>query len=243
VSTSTEPLLQARELTFAYKRQMALRGVSIEVGEGEAVAVVGANGAGKSTFARVVAGLAKPRSGEVMFAGSLASGLKPDQVVHLGMALVPEGRALFSRLTVRENILLGAYTRRHVSETALLSELEGLFPEIFERLTARAGTLSGGQQQMLAIARALSSQPRLVIIDEPTMGLAPTIVQRVAAIVRRLRSERGMSILLLDQRRTLAQLCDCRGYVIRSGEIQAEVAVGHWDDEDTARHYMAGHQP
>jgi branched-chain amino acid transport system ATP-binding protein len=232
--------MEVEGLEVAYGGRLALRGASLRVGEGESVAVVGANGAGKSTMARALAGLISPERGRVTINGRDTAGRKPDQIVREGLALVPEGRGLFVNLTVRENLLLGAYTRgRHVQDSDVFAQFESYFPEILSHLDVRAGMLSGGQQQMVAIARALMSSPRLLMLDEPTMGLAPRIVSRLATIIAELREDRGMSVLLFDQRRTLPQLIGCRGYILRSGEIRAEVPAGGWEHDSLAEHYLA----
>lgn len=234
------PIIEVNGLDVAYSGQRALRGVSLQVLEGESVAVIGANGAGKSTMAKALAGLVRPTRGKVTINGQSAAGRRPDEIVREGLALVPEGRGLFANLSVRENLLLGAYTRgRHLQDSEVFAEFEAYFPEVLNHLDVRAGALSGGQQQMVAIARALMSSPRLLVLDEPTMGLAPRIVSRVGAIVDKLQAERGMSVLLFDQRRTLPQLIGCRGYILRSGEMRAEVPAGGWEHSSLAEHYMA----
>jgi branched-chain amino acid transport system ATP-binding protein len=232
-------LLSVSDLTVRYSGQPALRGVSLAIGAGESVGVVGANGAGKSTLARTIAGLIRPAAGEVTSGGVRLTGMRADKVVRQGVAFVPEGRALFTRLTVLDNLLLGGYTLPGVTEASALAHIGALFPELLDRKQVRAGQLSGGQQQMLAIARALMSKPRLLILDEPTMGLAPIVITRLATALTQLREQEGLSVLTLDQRRVLAQRLDSRGYILRGGCVVAEVERGQWDDPDLAQHYMA----
>jgi branched-chain amino acid transport system ATP-binding protein len=239
VPTSTDALLAVSDLSVNYSGQPALRSVSVAVGEGESVGVVGANGAGKSTLARAIAGLVRPAGGQVSSHGVTLTGMRADKVVRHGVAFVPEGRALFTRLTVLDNMLLGGYTLPGTSEAVALAHVEGLFPELLDRKLVRAGQLSGGQQQMLAIARALMSKPRLLILDEPTMGLAPIIITRLANALNQLREQEGLAVLILDQRRTLAERLEARGYILRGGRVVAEVGRGQWDDPALAQHYMA----
>jgi branched-chain amino acid transport system ATP-binding protein len=239
VPTSTDGLLAVSDLSVNYSGQPALRSVSVAIGEGESVGIVGANGAGKSTLARAIAGLIRPAGGRVSSDGVTLTGLRPDKVVQRGVAFVPEGRALFTRLTVLDNLLLGGYTLPETTEATALEHIGGLFPELLDRKLLRAGQLSGGQQQMLAIARALMSRPRLLILDEPTMGLAPIIITRLAVALTRLREQEGLAVLVLDQRRTLAQRLDARGYILRGGRVVAEVGQGQWDAPALAQHYMA----
>jgi branched-chain amino acid transport system ATP-binding protein len=239
VPTLTDGLLTVTDLSVHYSGQPALRSVNIAVAAGECVSIVGANGAGKSTLARTIAGLVRPAGGQVSSEGVTLTGMRADKVVRCGLAFVPEGRALFTRLTVLDNLLLGGYTKPETSEATALDHLGELFPELVERKFLRAGQLSGGQQQMLAIARALMSRPRLLILDEPTMGLAPTIIGRLAAALTQLREEEGLSVLVLDQRRTLAERLNARGYILRGGRIVASVTQGQWDDPGLAQHYMA----
>ena len=213
-------LLSIHDLEARYGPIVALRGVSIEVEEGELVALVGSNGAGKTTTLAVIAGLRRSAGGSVTFAGAPLLGRAPEDVARLGIAMVPENRGIFPTLTVAENLRLGAYLRRDAAAVrADLGRLQERFPVIGERRDQPAGTLSGGEQQQLAIARALLSRPRLLMLDEPSLGLAPTLVDRVFELVSELHRE-GVTILLVEQnvRRTL-QVAD-RAYLLRTGRVE-----------------------
>jgi branched-chain amino acid transport system ATP-binding protein len=216
-------LLEVRGLTARYGPVVAVREASFEVEEGEIVSLLGANGAGKTTTLASIVGLVAGREGSIRFAGGDIRGLAPEAIVRRGIGLVPEGRRPFSSLTVGENLLLGAAA--HGGDRAAVSgdreRLLGLFPVLRERLDRPAGLLSGGEQQQLAIARALMSRPRLLLLDEPTLGLAPKLVQLTFELIRRLRDEEGLTVLLVEQNVHQAlDLCD-RAYVLRSGRIEA----------------------
>ena len=215
-------LLSVEHLEARYGAIVALRDVSIEVGEGELVALVGSNGAGKTTTLSCIAGLQRASQGTVTFDGARLTGRSPEDIARLGMAMVPENRGVFPSLTVAENLRLGAYLRRD-GTSAIARDLDGIhqrFPVLAERRGQAAGTLSGGEQQQLAVARALLSRPRLLMLDEPSLGLAPTLVDRVFELVAELHRE-GVTILLVEQnvRRTL-QVAD-RAYVLRTGRVEA----------------------
>ena len=212
--------MEVDRLTARYGAVMAVRDVSLEVGAGEVVALLGANGAGKSTTLASIAGLHRARRGQIRFDGDDISRLSPERVVRRGISLTPEGRRLFSALTVEENLLLGGATRgRHGRND--YGDLLALFPILRERLKLPAALLSGGEQQQLAIARSLMSKPRLLLLDEPTLGLAPILVGLVYDLIRRLRDEQGLSVLLVDQNVHHAlDVCD-RAYILRTGEIAA----------------------
>jgi branched-chain amino acid transport system ATP-binding protein len=212
--------LEVHDLTARYGPVMAVRNVSLKVGMGEIVALLGANGAGKSTTLACVAGLHRSRHGQIRFDGEDVSRLSPERVLRRGISLTPEGRRLFSTLTVRENLLLGGAARGRRNRNDY-GELLSLFPILRERLHQPAALLSGGEQQQLAIARSLMSRPRLLLLDEPTLGLAPMLVRQVLDLIRRLRDEQGLSVLMVDQNVHQAlDLCD-RGYILRTGEIAA----------------------
>ena len=214
-------LLSVRDLEARYGAIVALRGVSIEVEEGELVALVGSNGAGKTTTLAVIAGLRHAAGGSISFAGVPLLGRPPEDVARLGIAMVPENRGIFPTLTVAENLRLGAYLRNDAPAVrADLGRLRERFPVLGERRDQPAGTLSGGEQQQLAIARALLSRPRLLMLDEPSLGLAPTLVDRVFDLLAELHRE-GTTILLVEQnvRRTL-QVAD-RAYLLRTGRVEA----------------------
>jgi branched-chain amino acid transport system ATP-binding protein len=214
-------LLEVESLTARYGAVMAVRDVSLKVGAGEIVALLGANGAGKSTTLACIAGLHRSRRGQIRFDGEDIARLSPERVVRRGISLTPEGRRLFSALTVEENLLLGGATRGRRGR-ADYGDLLALFPILRERLKLAAALLSGGEQQQLAIARSLMSKPRLLLLDEPTLGLAPILVSLVYDLIRRLRDEQGLSVLLVDQNVHHAlDLCD-RAYILRTGEIASE---------------------
>jgi branched-chain amino acid transport system ATP-binding protein len=223
VSGPPAPLLEVRGLTARYGPIVAVRNASLEVREGEIVALLGANGAGKTTALGAIVGLVPGREGSVRFAGQDISRLSCESVVRRGISLTPEGRRLFSRLTVAENLTMGGSFRGAGRDDAERRErLFQLFPILRDRLHAPAWTLSGGEQQQLAIARSLMSRPRLLLLDEPTLGLAPMLARVVFDLVARLRAEEGVSVLLVEQNVHQAlELCD-RAYVMRTGVIEAE---------------------
>jgi branched-chain amino acid transport system ATP-binding protein len=218
--------LEVRGLRAGYGRIEALSGVDLSVGEGEIVTLIGSNGAGKSTTLRAVSGLVQPRAGEILYQGRRLNCLRPDEIVARGIAQVPEGRQVLARMTVGENLLMGAHVRR--DRGAIRADLARMcerFPVLGERREQLAGTLSGGEQQMLAIARALMSRPRLLLMDEPSLGLAPLIVEEIFSIVRELREE-GVTILLVEQNAALALDVAARGYVLEAGRIVISGASG-----------------
>jgi len=217
---STEPILKVEHLTVNYGAIQALRDVSFEVYRGEVVTLIGANGAGKSTTLRALSRIIRHKSGTMLYNGQKLATMRPDQVVQAGMAHTPEGRRVLSRLTVYDNLLLGAYTRS--DRDGIAADLEQQFkrfPRLAERRKQLAGTLSGGEQQMLAIARALMSRPRLLLLDEPSLGLAPIIVREIFNIIREL-NEQGVTILLVEQNAQLALQTAHRGYVLEAGAIK-----------------------
>ncbi len=212
-------LLEVDHLVARYGRITALQDVSLTVDEGEIVTLIGANGAGKTTTLRAISGLVKAASGAVRFGGADMTRLAPDAIVRAGIGHSPEGRRVFPRMTVRENLELGAYTRSAKSEIA--SDLERvltIFPRLKERYAQKAGTMSGGEQQMLAIARALMSRPRLLLLDEPSLGLSPKLVQTIFDVIRDI-STRGTTILLIEQNARQALAVAARGYVLEVGRI------------------------
>jgi branched-chain amino acid transport system ATP-binding protein len=237
------PLLELADLTAAYGAVQALEGLSLQVGEGEIVALLGSNGAGKSTTLRTISGLMKPKAGRVLFDGKDIAGLHSETVVRLGIAHVPEGRRVFPGLTVKENIMLGASNRRGVARRQMeleVDEMFDLFPEIRRFTGALGWTLSGGQQQMVAVARGLMSKPRLLLLDEPSLGLAPLIVQQVFRIIQRIR-ERGTTVLLVEQNaRTALSVAD-RGYVLETGRLVTEGKPDAlWNNEEVRAAYLGG---
>ncbi|MBI4830029.1 MAG: ABC transporter ATP-binding protein [Candidatus Lindowbacteria bacterium] len=215
-------MLKIQNLKSYYGRLQALRGISLHVGKGEIVTLIGANGAGKSTILNTVAGLVGQSEGKILLDGKDIRGFPAEKIVKQGVALVPEGRQLFAPMTVADNILLGAYLRhRNGSKAELEQDVEtvyGLFPVLKERRKQLAGTLSGGEQQMLAIGRALMSRPRLLLLDEPSMGLAPKIADEIFRTIVRLK-EQGATILLVEQNARMALEVAGRGYVIETGQV------------------------
>jgi len=212
-------LLEVTDLHVSYGAITALRGVSLTVGQGEVVALIGANGAGKTSTLRAVSGMLRPRSGRIRLEAQEIQGLRSNLLVPKGMAHAPEGRGIFLNLTVLENLELGAYLRRDSPEIRKdLDYVFGLFPILRERIRQSAGTLSGGEQQMLSISRALMSRPRLLLLDEPSLGLAPQVVETIFRILREVNG-RGVSILLVEQNAHLALNLAHFGYVLETGEV------------------------
>jgi branched-chain amino acid transport system ATP-binding protein len=221
--SAAAPLLEVHDLHLAYGRIRALQGVSLVVRSGEIVTLVGPNGAGKSSLLRTIAGVHRPDAGTVHGLGRRIDGEPVEALVRRGIVLVPEGRATLRHLTVRENLVLGAYVRRDREIEADLGRVLGRFPRLAERLGQKAGTLSGGEQQMLAIGRALMARPRLLLLDEPSLGLAPLVVAAIFGTLRELREE-GVTILLVEQNaRQGLQLAD-HAYVLETGSIVLEGA-------------------
>jgi branched-chain amino acid transport system ATP-binding protein len=219
VTQGSEPLLALERLAVSYGGIQAVKGIDVVVGEGELVCLIGANGAGKTTTLKGVCGLLPVKAGTIRYAGEDITGRRPFTLVRRGLALVPEGRGMFGALTIEENLAMGAYAR--TDREAVRSDVErvfALFPRLKERRRQTAGTLSGGEQQMLAIGRAMMSRPRLLLLDEPSMGLAPLMVQKVFETILAVSKE-GVTILLVEQNARLALEVSDRGYVMESGEI------------------------
>lgn len=236
-------LLEVKDLHYFYGNVHALKGVSLRVEQGEIVTLIGSNGAGKTTLLRTVSGLnpAKGIRGEVLFDGKPITGAKGHNVTGMGMAQVLEGRHIFPKLTVLENIQMGAYLRRDKAGIARQTEeLFELFPRLKERERSLGGTLSGGEQEMLAIARAMISNPKLLLLDEPSMGLAPLVIHEIFAAIRKLR-ENGTTILLVEQNSKAALSTADRGYVLQTGEIVMEDTCENLaKDPEVKKAYLGG---
>ncbi|WP_113700319.1 ABC transporter ATP-binding protein [Nonomuraea lactucae] len=234
--------LHVRDLDVGYGSVRAVRGATLTVGEGEAVALIGSNGAGKSTLLKAISGMLACDSGSVWFAGEDVTACPSHVIAGKGIAHVPEGRRLFPRMTVRENLLLGAFRRRdgHVAKD-LVTQLD-LFPRLGERLEQEAGTLSGGEQQMVAIARALMSRPALLLLDEPGLGLSPLMASAVFAAISEIHRA-GTALLLVEQNATKALAITSRGYVMTTGEILRDGASTDLRDDPTVREIYLGGAP
>ncbi len=216
------PVLELRDVDVSYGRVQALRGVSLTVGEGEIVALIGSNGAGKTTTLRTISGLVRPSTGEVLLRGQPIQGMGAEAIARLGVGHAPEGRRLFSRMTVRENLDMGAYSRK--DRAGIRDDFErvfALFPRVKERSSQLAGSLSGGEQQMVAIGRALMARPTVLLLDEPSLGLAPIVVDSVFEVIREI-NQGGTTVLLIEQNALLALNTARRGYVLETGEVATQ---------------------
>lgn len=217
------PLLEIRNLSVSYGSIHALHGISINIPKGRIVTLVGANGAGKTTALRTVSGILKPSSGQIFFQGKNIAGLPPHKIVACGLAQSPEGRMIFSNLSVWENLGMGAYLRKCKNEIAEdLDRIFGIFPRLKERIKQQAGTLSGGEQQMLAIARALMSKPECLMLDEPSLGIAPILVQTIFEKIVEINRNFGLTILLVEQNANLALEISHYAYVLETGRVILE---------------------
>ena len=215
-------LLEIEDLHVSYGAIRALQGISFHIDEGEIVTLIGANGAGKSTTLRTISGLLRPSEGDIVYQGRSITRVPAERIVGLGISQVPEGRQIFSKLTVEENLEMGAYSRSDKAEIReSMAHVFRSFPRLEERLSQFGGTLSGGERQMLAMGRGLMSQPRLLLLDEPSMGLAPILVEEIFEIIKRINAE-GTSILLVEQNAAMALSVADRGYVLETGRIVLE---------------------
>jgi branched-chain amino acid transport system ATP-binding protein len=246
-ATATAPRPQAEPVTVLavrnietfYGAVMALRGVSLEVAKGTIVTILGANGAGKTTLLKTISGVMEPEKGQILLNGEEIQGLEPDRIVARGVAHVPEGREVFPFLTVEENLRMGAFVRRDGEIERDLEMVYGYFPILRERFRQQAGFLSGGQQQMLAIGRGLMARPKILLLDEPSLGLSPILVQEIFAIIRRLNSEQGVTMMLVEQNAKVALDTADYGYVLEIGRIvMAGEAAKLRASEDVQEFYL-----
>ncbi|MCX6038119.1 MAG: ABC transporter ATP-binding protein [Chloroflexi bacterium] len=233
-------MLEVKDIHTYYGNIHALKGISLTVEQGEIVTLIGSNGAGKTTTLRSICGLQKPRTGSIQLNGEDLNSYKAHQIVSKGVAMVPEGRGIFARLTVAENLDLGAYTRN--DRTAIQEDLERvftIFPRLKERQRQVAGTLSGGEQQMLATGRALMTRPRLLLMDEPSMGLAPVLVEAIFDVIKAINKE-GTTILLVEQNALMALSIAHRGYVIQTGQIVLQDTAANLKNNETVQKAYLG---
>jgi branched-chain amino acid transport system ATP-binding protein len=237
-------MLKVKKINTYYGRVHALKNVSLHLNRGEIVTLIGANGAGKTTILNSLSAITPPADGEIMFEGTPINRLPADRVVEAGISQVPEGRQVFKPLSVEDNLELGAYLRYRKREgrgaiRIDLEEMYDLFPRLRERRKQAAGTLSGGEQQMLAIGRALMARPKLLLLDEPSMGLAPLVVQEIFEVIRRLRDEKGTTVLLVEQNARAALRMADRGYVLETGKvILEESAANLLENKEVQRAYL-----
>ncbi len=233
-------ILSVRDLHVSYGAIKAVRGISFDIEEGEIVTLIGANGAGKSSTLNCIAGLFRPVGGEVEFKGQSIVGVKPHKIVERGLALCPEGRRVFTRMSVAENLDMGGYTRSDDENAKTLEAVYEHFPRLRERVGQSAGTMSGGEQQMLAMGRALMSRPDLLMLDEPSMGLAPILVDEIFSIIKEL-NKLGTTILLVEQNASMALSIADRGYVLETGTIsKTGTGAALLHDDDVKRAYLGG---
>ncbi len=233
-------MLELKDIQTAYGNIRVLKDVCLKLSAGEIVTLIGANGAGKTTTLMSISGIVAPRSGEILFMGRPIQHLSPDRIVSLGISQVPEGRRIFPRLTVRENLEMGAFLRE--DKAAIKADLDhvfALFPLLAERRNQQGGTLSGGEQQMLAISRALMARPKLLLLDEPSLGLAPLVVKLIFEIIRKINSESGTTIFLVEQNANMALKVAHRGYVMENGRLTMEGTASELlNNEDVRKAYL-----
>jgi branched-chain amino acid transport system ATP-binding protein len=234
-------LLQLKDVSSSIGKHSVISMVSLEVGEGELVCMLGANGAGKSSLFRTISGLIKPSEGSIVFLDAAIHKKTPERIVRMGISLCPEGRRLFPKLSVKKNLMMGGYTRNRKKQELAesLADVYDLFPILRERSGQDAGTLSGGEQQMLAIGRALMSQPKLLLLDEPSLGLAPLIVQRIMETILNI-NRRGVTILLSEQNARMALAISSRGYVLENGSIAMEGSAAELAGNEEVRKAYIG---
>jgi branched-chain amino acid transport system ATP-binding protein len=236
-------LLDVEDVWTAYGPIVVNRGVSIEIDEGEIVTIIGSNGAGKSTLLKTIAGLMRPKSGTIRLSNENVTGIYADGIARRGAVLVPEGRRIFPDLTVRDNLRLGGYSRTDADGVESdIAAMESFFPILAEKRDAKGSALSGGQQQMLAIARGLMAKPKILILDEPSLGLAPIIVQEVRSIILSVRNRFGAAVLLVEQNAALALAVADRGYIMQNGRIVAAGAIEELRSLDLVRETYLGNR-
>lgn len=233
-------ILKIKDLVVSYNGIEAVKGITFDVPKGKIVTLIGANGAGKSTVLKTVAGIVKPKNASIVFEGTEISGKTPDFIVSKGVTLVPEGRRVFPNLTVLENLKIGAYLRKDKKEIQKdIEHVYELFPRLKERSWQLAGTLSGGEQQMLAVGRALMSSPKLIMMDEPSLGLAPLVVQDIFSIIRQINSE-GITVLLIEQNANMALKIADKAYVMETGRITMEGTGAELLEDETIKEAYLG---
>ncbi|CAB4648899.1 unannotated protein [freshwater metagenome] len=234
-------MLEVKNIQVAYGKIVAVKDVSIDVKQGEIVTLIGSNGAGKSTTLRTISGLIKPKSGEILFNGKRIDGVPGHEIVGMGICHSPEGRRIFPRMTVKENLELGAFLRN--DKTAVNADMDRvleLFPRLKERIKQTAGTMSGGEQQMLAVSRALMGDPKLLLLDEPSMGLAPVLVELIFDTIVKIRKQ-GITILLIEQNATAALEVADRAYVLESGKVKMSGSAKELSSDDKVTKAYLGH--
>ncbi len=238
--TSSDLLLSVQDLSVSYGAIRAVRSISFEIKAGEIVTLIGANGAGKSTVLNTLSGLIKPDAGSIVFSGENIVGMKPHKIVEAGLALCPEGRRIFSRMSVAENLEMGGYTHSDEENAETRELVYEHFPRLRERRRQMAGTLSGGEQQMLAMGRALMSRPKLLMLDEPSMGLAPLLIEEIFSIIKTLGAA-GTTILLVEQNANMALQVANRAYVLEIGKV-VKIGTGEalLHDDDVRKAYLGG---
>ena len=234
-------MLEVKNIQVAYGKIVAVKDVSVTVNQGEIVTLIGSNGAGKSTTLRTISGLIKPKSGEILFNGKRIDGVPGHEIVGMGICHSPEGRRIFPRMTVKENLELGAFLRNNKSEVAAdMERVLDLFPRLKERIKQTAGTMLGGEQQMLAVSRALMGDPKLLLLDEPSMGLAPVLVELIFDTIVKIRKQ-GITILLIEQNATAALEVADRAYVLESGKVKMSGSAKELSSDDKVTKAYLGH--
>ena len=237
-----EPILRFENIELYYDHVYALKGVSLEIHEGETVALIGANGAGKSSILRAITGLQPLTKGEIYYQGNRLDGTSPDEIVKNGIAMVPEGRRVFPYMSIKDNLLMGAFTRTDKADIARTLEMVlGRFPRLKERYSQSAGTLSGGEQQMMVIGRALMAKPKLLLLDEPSLGIAPKLVQDIARSIVEINRDEKVSVLLVEQNSRMALRISHRAYAMATGEVVLDgQSADLLEDDRIKKLYLGG---